>query len=126
MNSQNPIKYERQSAGHAGNPGAAVQPLLSVRDLEIRFPGKRDAAPVVNRVSFDLHAGESLSIVGESGSGKTLIGKTLLGLLPDSARITGGQALFDGQVLLRQSPREWLAMRGTGIGLVFQVPMVSL
>ena len=66
MNSQNPIKYERQSAGHAGNPGAAVQPLLSVRDLEIRFPGKRDAAPVVNRVSFDLHAGESLSIVGES------------------------------------------------------------
>lgn len=126
MNSQNPIKYERQSAGHAGNPGATVQPLLSVRDLEIRFPGKRDAAPVVNRVSFDLHAGESLSIVGESGSGKTLIGKTLLGLLPDSARITGGQALFDGQDLLRQSPRDWLAMRGTGIGMVFQEPMVSL
>ncbi len=105
---------------------SAAQPLLSVRDLEIRFPGKRDAAPVVNRVSFDLHAGESLSIVGESGSGKTLIGKTLLGLLPDSARISGGQALFEGQDLLRQTPRDWLAKRGTGIGMVFQEPMVSL
>ena len=105
-------------------PGAA--PLLSVRDLEIRFPGKRDAAPVVNRVSFDLHAGQSLSIVGESGSGKTLIGKALLGLLPDAARITGGQVLFDGRDVLPQSARDWQATRGTGIGMVFQEPMVSL
>ncbi|CAB3908243.1 dipeptide ABC transporter ATP-binding protein [Achromobacter piechaudii] len=104
--------------------GAA--PLLSVRDLEIRFPGKRDAAPVVNRVSFDLHAGQSLSIVGESGSGKTLIGKALLGLLPDAARITGGQVLFDGRDVLPQSARDWQATRGTGIGMVFQEPMVSL
>ncbi|MEN4919788.1 ABC transporter ATP-binding protein [Achromobacter spanius] len=105
---------------------SAREPLLSVRDLEIRFPGKRDAAPVVNRVSFDLHAGESLSIVGESGSGKTLIGKALLGLLPDAARITGGRAFFDGGNLLGQSASEWLAVRGTGIGMVFQEPMVSL
>ncbi|MGE8674363.1 MAG: ATP-binding cassette domain-containing protein, partial [Achromobacter kerstersii] len=108
------------------NPGATSEPLLAVRDLEIRFPGKRDAAPVVNRVSFDLHAGESLSIVGESGSGKTLIGKALLGLLPDAARITHGQALFDGKDVLPQSARDWQATRGTGIGMVFQEPMVSL
>ncbi|MNX61744.1 Glutathione import ATP-binding protein GsiA [compost metagenome] len=105
---------------------SAPVPLLSVRDLEIRFPGKRDAAPVVNRVSFDLHAGESLSIVGESGSGKTLIGKALLGLLPDAARITGGRAFFDGKDLLGHNANEWLATRGTGIGMVFQEPMVSL
>ncbi|WP_447981207.1 dipeptide ABC transporter ATP-binding protein [Achromobacter kerstersii] len=108
------------------NPGATSEPLLAVRDLEIRFPGKRDAAPVVNRVSFDLHAGESLSIVGESGSGKTLIGKALLGLLPDAARITNGRALFDGKDVLPQSARDWQATRGTGIGMVFQEPMVSL
>ncbi len=105
---------------------SAREPLLSVRDLEIRFPGKRDAAPVVNRVSFDLHAGESLSIVGESGSGKTMIGKALLGLLPDAARITGGRARFDGQELLGQDAGKWQAVRGTGIGMVFQEPMVSL
>ena len=100
--------------------------LLSVRDLEIRFPGRGDAAPVVDRVSFDLRAGESLSIVGESGSGKTLIGKTLLGLLPDAARVAAGQALFEGADLLRQDARQWRATRGAGIGMVFQEPMVSL
>ncbi len=105
---------------------AGAAPLLSVRDLEIRFPGKRDNAPVVNRVSFDLQAGESLSIVGESGSGKTLIGKALLGLLPDAARITNGRALFDGRDVLPQSAGDWQTTRGTGIGMVFQEPMVSL
>jgi peptide/nickel transport system ATP-binding protein len=97
-------------------------PLLQVRGLEIAFPG----SVAVKRVSFDLHAGESLAIVGESGSGKTLIGKTLLGLLPDAARIAGGEVLYRGRDLLTSSPGEWLEIRGTDIGMVFQEPMVSL
>jgi peptide/nickel transport system ATP-binding protein len=100
--------------------------LLQVRDLSIAFPRKEGQTIAVNQVSFDLHAGESLAVVGESGSGKTLIGKTLLGLLPDSARIVSGEVLYNGRNLLKSSPSEWLDTRGTDIGMVFQEPMVSL
>jgi peptide/nickel transport system ATP-binding protein len=101
--------------------------LLSVRDLTIAFPapggGSRE---VVRQAGFELAAGQSLAIVGESGSGKTMVGKALLGLLPDAASITGGSLRFDGRDLLRQTPAQWRALRGTGIGMVFQEPMVSL
>jgi peptide/nickel transport system ATP-binding protein len=105
----------------------ARTPLLSVRDLTLAF-NTADGPPktVVDAVSFELDTGRSLAIVGESGSGKTLIGKTLLGLLPDSARITGGDALFDGRSLRSQTRTQWRDTRGVGIGMVFQEPMVSL
>ncbi|MBN3849164.1 ABC transporter ATP-binding protein [Paraburkholderia sp. Ac-20342] len=107
-------------------PGSGA-PLLSVRDLTLAFnvPG---GAPkkVVDAVSFDLDVGRSLAIVGESGSGKTMIGKTLLGLLPDSARIAGGDVRFDGHSLREQTRAQWCEARGVGIGMVFQEPMVSL
>ena len=107
--------------------GSAHQPLLSVRDLTLGFRGPDDnAKPVVHGVSFDLDAGRSLAVVGESGSGKTLIGKTLLGLLPDAAQIMGGHVSFAGQPLLEQTPAQWRSTRGIGIGMVFQEPMVSL
>jgi peptide/nickel transport system ATP-binding protein len=101
--------------------------LLSVRDLTICFPCPENGTrPVVKNISFDLAAGQSLAIVGESGSGKTMIGKALLGLLPDAARVAGGTMLFNGQDLVRFTPSQWRALRGTEIGMVFQEPMVSL
>ena len=107
--------------------GSAHPPLLSVRNLTLGFRGPDDTAkPVVQGVSFDLDAGRSLAVVGESGSGKTLIGKTLLGLLPDAAQIMGGSVTFAGQPLLEQTPAQWRSTRGIGIGMVFQEPMVSL
>lgn len=103
------------------------QPLLSVRDLTLGFRASDGTAkPVVQGVSFGLDAGQSLAVVGESGSGKTLIGKTLLGLLPDAAQIMGGSVSFAGQPLLEQTPAQWRTTRGIGIGMVFQEPMVSL
>jgi peptide/nickel transport system ATP-binding protein len=102
-------------------------PLLSVRDLTLGFRTREGThKPVVQQVSFDLDAGQSLAVVGESGSGKTLIGKTLLGLLPDSAQILAGSVDFAGQPLLAQTSAQWRSTRGIGIGMVFQEPMVSL
>jgi peptide/nickel transport system ATP-binding protein len=102
-------------------------PLLSVRDLTITFPtadgGQR---AVVNQIGFDLAAGRSLAIVGESGSGKTMIGKALLGLLPDAATVAGGSLRFAGRELAANGAADWRALRGCEIGMVFQEPMVSL
>ncbi|HEY1607819.1 MAG TPA: ABC transporter ATP-binding protein, partial [Paraburkholderia sp.] len=114
-------------AAPAAAAGDAGTPLLSVRDLTLAF-NVPDGAPktVVEAVSFALHRGHSLAIVGESGSGKTMIGKALLGLLPDAARIVGGDMRFDGHALQTQTRAQWRETRGVGIGMVFQEPMVSL
>ena len=101
--------------------------LLSVRELTIAFPDAgQGPRAVVKRIGFELAAGQSLAIVGESGSGKTMIGKALLGLLPDAAIVQGGSAMFNGRDLMRNTPSQWRALRGTEIGMVFQEPMVSL
>jgi peptide/nickel transport system ATP-binding protein len=103
------------------------RPLLSVRDLTITFPGAEGSRrAVVNRIGFDLEAGRSLAIVGESGSGKTMIGKALLGLLPDAAAVSAGSMRFAGRELAANGEADWRALRGCDIGMVFQEPMVSL
>lgn len=102
-------------------------PLLRVCDLTIGFPGDQGQFKrVTESVSFTLNAGESLAVVGESGSGKTMVGRALLGLLPERAQILSGSIRFDGREWLDNTPAQWLAARGTEIGMVFQEPMVSL
>jgi len=96
-------------------------PLLSVRDLRIRF----GPAHVVNGLSYDLSPGETLAVVGESGSGKSLSALALLGLVPQPGRVTGSVE-FDGLDLVSARPEQLRAVRGAGIGMVFQDPMTSL
>lgn len=95
--------------------------LLQVRNLTVRFGRKT----VVNDVSFDLDAGQRLGIIGESGSGKTLTSLAVIGLLPDTATVTGSIA-FDGIELLGKSDRELSLLRGNRIGMVFQEPLTAL
>ena len=64
-------------------------PVLSVRDLAIRFSVGGEDVQAVHAVDFDLHAGEVLAIVGESGSGKSVTSLAVLGLLPPNASVTG-------------------------------------
>ncbi len=98
-------------------------PLLKVRDLSVAF----GPVQAVDGLSYHLHAGETLAIVGESGSGKSVSSMALLGLLPQrSARITQGEAIFEGQNLLRMSEREQRRIRGNRIAMIFQEPMTSL
>jgi peptide/nickel transport system ATP-binding protein len=102
------------------SPGA--DPILQVKDLEVTFPGRRGKrTPVVKKVSFDLSAGETLSLVGESGSGKTTIGRAILGLAP----VTGGAVTFRGKTISNIS-RKLRRTLATDIQVVFQDPYSSL
>jgi oligopeptide/dipeptide ABC transporter ATP-binding protein len=102
-------------------------PLLSVRDLSTGFRSGRRFLPAVDRVSFEVAAGEVLGVVGESGSGKSVMAQSILRLIPDPpGKILGGEVLFGGRDLLRMAPRELRKVRGGGIGMIFQEPMSAL
>jgi peptide/nickel transport system ATP-binding protein len=97
-----------------------MTPVLSVRDLRVSFP----AATVVDGVSFDVMPGEIVGVVGESGSGKSMTAKSVLRLLPKTAKLTGS-VRFRGDEVLAMSPAEIRAMRGALVSMVFQDPMTS-
>ncbi len=103
-----------------------TRPLLSVRDLTVAFPTRAGPAAVVDRVSFDLAAGEVLGIVGESGSGKSLTALSILRLIARPGRIAGGTILFDGRDLLAEPESAMGRLRGAAISMIFQEPMSSL
>ena len=96
--------------------------LLSVTGMTVKF----DERTVVDALAFDIAPGEIVALVGESGSGKTLAARTLLGLLPFGARVAGGRADFRGTDLLAMDEAGMQAIRGAGIGMIFQEPMTSL
>jgi peptide/nickel transport system ATP-binding protein len=95
--------------------------LLEVRDLKVAF-GAHEA---VRGLSFDIAAGETLALVGESGCGKSATALALIGLLPETSRVSGSLR-FDGRDLLGLSVRERRRLRGKDISMIFQEPMTSL
>ncbi len=111
-------------------PGSAARPspgsaLLEVRDLRVRFSRGGCRVNAVNGLSYTLNAGEILAIIGESGSGKSVSARTLMGLLPPSAQVSGS-ARFEGTELIGMPEKEMRGWRGAKIAMVFQDPSRSL
>ena len=97
-------------------------PILEVKNLDVTFAGRHGLSKkVIDDVSFDLNAGETLSLVGESGSGKTTIGRAILGLAP----VTSGSITFCGETISNISRKERRKV-ARGIQVVFQDPYSSL
>ncbi|MFI7503344.1 ATP-binding cassette domain-containing protein [Streptomyces sp. NPDC049687] len=98
------------------------EPVLKVDNLVVRYGGRKSAGTtVIDDVSFDLRAGETLSLVGESGSGKTTIGRAVLGLAP----VTAGSITFRGETIsnISRARRRKVAR---DIQVIFQDPYSSL
>jgi len=103
-----------------------VQPLLEVKDLRTSFFTDAGEVRAVDGVSFAVAPGKLMGLVGESGSGKTASVLSIMRLLPERARVTGGAVLFEGRDLLSLSEPEMRAVRGAKIAMIFQEPMTSL
>ncbi|HZV49651.1 MAG TPA: ABC transporter ATP-binding protein [Candidatus Dormibacteraeota bacterium] len=101
-------------------------PLLEVRDLQVRFLTEEGEVRAVEGVSFNLQEGEILGIVGESGCGKSMTALSIMGLVPEPGRVTGGEIRFKGRDLLTLAPDEVRDLRGKDMAMIFQDPLSSL
>ncbi|MFH9199510.1 dipeptide/oligopeptide/nickel ABC transporter permease/ATP-binding protein [Streptomyces anulatus] len=102
-----------------------AEELLVVRDLAIRFPDRYGDIPVVDRLNFTVHEGETLGLVGESGCGKSITSLAVMGLLARNAEVTG-EILYRGRDLLKLPPKERRALMGPEIAMVYQDALSSL
>ena len=104
---------------------ADAAPLLEVDGLSIRFPEAHGDVDVVDNVSFTVRPGETMGLVGESGCGKSITSMAIMGLLPDTAELSG-QVRFEGRDLLSMPARERNALRGHRIAMIYQDALSSL
>lgn len=105
--------------------GARHAPLLSVRDLSVSFATDAGMVETVRGVDLDLYPGEVLGIVGESGSGKSVTCQALLGLLPDTAHVSG-QLNVAGRRIDPMDRAGMAGLRGRLASMIFQDPMSAL
>ncbi|WP_268984172.1 ABC transporter ATP-binding protein [Streptomyces fuscigenes] len=102
--------------------GTAGATVLDVRDLRVTFGPGLDA---VDGLTLSARRGETVAVVGESGCGKTLSALALAGLLPEGATVTGS-AVLDGHQLVGRGERQWRALRGSKVGMIFQDAATAL
>ena len=103
-----------------------MPPILDISGLVVSL-GKNKGAPIIDGVSLQVNARETLCLVGESGSGKSVTALTVMGLLQkNSLRPTGGNITLVGEELLTAGDRRLRQLRATSMAMIFQEPMTAL
>ena len=103
-----------------------MEKLLEVKDLKTSFKTNVGEVQAVRGVSFHLDKGEALGIVGESGCGKSVTMMSIMRLLADNGKLTGGEIHFDGKDISNVKESVMEGIRGNDIGMIFQDPMTAL
>lgn len=101
-------------------------PLLDIQNLTIGFRAYGQYRRVLQNVSLSVGEGERVSLIGQSGSGKTVTMRTIIGTLPmPPGEVESGSIHYDGRSLLDLNKIERNKLKGTGISIVLQDPMLS-
>jgi peptide/nickel transport system ATP-binding protein len=105
----------------------ASEPLLRVEGLSVAVRRRQGALPILEDVTFDLAADETLAVVGESGSGKSMLALAVTRLLtPPDAYAVSGRVRFAGTDILQLSADGMREVRGRGMAVVFQEALNAL
>ena len=99
--------------------------LLEIRGLRVEFPPELAPTIAVHNLDLAVAPGETVGLVGESGSGKTMTARSVIRLLPRTARVPRGEVFFEGKDVLKADTEELRLIRAQGIGTVFQDPYGS-
>lgn len=101
-------------------------PILEVSSLNLSFTTYGRRAQVLHDVSLSVSKGERVALIGQSGSGKTVTMRAIIGTLPmPPANIESGSISFEGRDLLNLTKPERNRIKGTGISIVLQDPLLS-
>ena len=102
-------------------------PVLTVKNLCTQFQTSNGIVKAIDGVSLTVGPAEIVALVGESGCGKSVTAFSIMQLIASPpGKIASGEVIFQGQDLLRLTPKEMQQVRGNGIGMIFQEPMTSL
>lgn len=101
--------------------------ILSIKNLSISILSNKIEKDIIHNISYHLNKNEILGVVGESGSGKSMSSLAILGLLPKGvSKIINGSILYEGKDLTSLSSKNYEALRGKDMAMIFQEPMSSL
>lgn len=103
-----------------------MEHLLDVEGLTVEIRIRGHAYRALDSVGFRLDRGEIVGLVGESGCGKSLTALSVIGLLPEAARVGAGEIRFRGADLVEWTEARMCGLRGKDISIVFQEPMTAL
>ena len=105
----------------------AHPPVLEVKGLSVTLPEGADRKYAVEDISLTVGRGEIVCVVGESGSGKSVTAQTVMGLIPRKELTpVAGEALLQGEDLLKKSEADLRELRGVKMAMIFQEPMTAL
>ena len=108
------------------------KPVVSINDLQVKFKSDGETVIAVNKISFNVHAGETVCLVGESGSGKSVTSLSLMRLVEfGGGEITNGSLVLErnnkqAKNLVEADASTMRSIRGNEVGMIFQEPMTSL
>ena len=100
--------------------------ILDVKNLHTTFYTHLGEVQAVRGISFVINEGDIMGIVGESGSGKSVTAMSIMGLVDEPGKISGGSVIFGDRTLNELSDNEMTKIRGKEISMIFQDPMTSL
>lgn len=104
-----------------------IAPVLDVQSVTVKTGRAGEGRAVVEKVSYQVYAGETVCVVGESGSGKSVTSLAIMGLLPAGAlTVTGGRILVNGEDVVTAGSSRLRQLRASTMGMVFQEPMTAL
>ena len=113
------------TVAHVTHAASARERIAEVAGLAVTFTRGGDSVKALRGVDLSVAPGEIVGLVGESGSGKSVLGLSLLGLLPEGTQVHG-RVVVDGIDMVSASDRDVRAARHDALGAVFQDPMSSL
>jgi len=124
------VEADVDAAPVAASDGHRQRTVLSLSDLRITFGTDAGQVVAVDGVGFDVAPGEVVAIVGESGSGKSVTSRAVMGLLPNTAKVSGSAVLHTEDTsereLIGMAPTQLRPIRGDEISMIFQEPGTAL
>jgi peptide/nickel transport system ATP-binding protein len=103
----------------------SLMSLLSITHLQVHFPTQDGIVKAVNTIDLEIANNERLGLIGETGCGKTVLGMSIIRLLPPSTTVEG-EIMYNGNDLLKLNDGVMRQIRGKEIAMILQNPTTSL